>query len=76
MARKTIEDLKLLRAELVERRRKEAYWATATGAFNETGLAKLIQADRAIQALDRVIAEGQDEPDETEDALTNRAGFL
>jgi hypothetical protein len=76
MAGKTIEDLKSLRAELIERRRKEAYWATATGAFNETGLAKLIQADRAIQALDTVIAEGKDEPEELDDSSMSRAGFV
>jgi len=76
MAGKTIEDLKLLRADLIERRRREAYWATAAGAFNETGLAKLIQADRAIQALDTVIAEGKDEPEEPEDSSASRAGFV
>ncbi len=73
---KTIEDLTALRAQLIERRRQEAYWAVATGAFNETGLSKLVLADRAIQALDAVIAEGKDEPEETADASASRAGFI
>ncbi len=73
---KTIEDLKSLRAQLVERRRQEAYWAVATGAYNETGLAKLALADRAIQALDAVIAEGKGEPEEADDASGSRAGFI
>jgi hypothetical protein len=76
MAGKTVEDLKSLRAELLERRRKEAYWAVETGAYNETGLAKLIQADRAIQALDAVIADGKDEPEEAADTAASRAGFI
>jgi hypothetical protein len=76
MPGKTVEDLKSLRKELVERRRKEAYWATESGAFNETGLAKLIQADRAIQALDAVIAEGLNEPEESAVESASRAGFV
>jgi hypothetical protein len=76
MSGKTVEDLKALRADLIERRRKEAYWATASGAFNETGLAKLIQADRAIQALDAVIAEGKDEPEDDPESVADRAGFV
>ncbi len=76
MAGKTIEDLKSLRAELVERRRREAYWAIETGPNNETGLAKLALVDRAIQALDTVIAEGKDEPEETAESSAARAGFV
>jgi len=76
MAGKSIEDLKSLRADLVERRRKEAYWAIETGPNNETGLAKLALVDRAIQALDNVIAEGKDEPEEAADVSEARAGFV
>jgi hypothetical protein len=76
MAGKTIEDLKSLRAKLVERRRQEAYWATEAGPLYETGLAKLAQVDRAIQALDAVIAEGKDEPEEEGDVASVRAGFI
>ncbi len=76
MAGKTIEDLKALRADLVERRRQEAYWALAAGPYNETGLAKLVLADRAIHALDSVIAEGKDEPEEASGTEASRAGFV
>ncbi len=76
MAGKTIEDLKSLRADLMERRRREAYWVIETGAYNETGLAKLALVDRAIQALDTVIAEDKDEPEETAESSAARAGFV
>ena len=76
MAGKTIEDLKSLRAQLVERRRQEAYWAVGTGPYNETGLSKLALVDRAIEALDAVIAEGRDEPEEAADASASKAGFV
>jgi hypothetical protein len=76
MAGKTIEDLKSLRASLIERRRQEAYWAVETGPYNETGLAKLAQVDRAIAALEAVIAEGKDEPVDVADSSASKAGFV
>jgi len=76
MAGKTVEDLKTLRAALVERRLKEAYWAAEAGAFNDTRIARLVQADRAIAALDVVIAEGRAEPEEETQDSDSRAGFL
>jgi len=76
MAVKTVEDLKTLRAALVERRLKEAYWAAEAGAYDDMRIARLIQADRAIAALDAVIAEGRDEPAEDARDSGSRAGFL
>lgn len=61
MAEKTIEDLKKLRAELIERRRQEAYWVA--GPHHNERIEKLIQVHTAIAALDAVIAEGKDEPE-------------
>lgn len=58
---RTIGDLKVLRAELVERRRKEAYWIH--GAYHEDRLAKIVDIHTAITAIDAVIDEGQDEPE-------------
>ncbi|MDQ0347870.1 hypothetical protein [Ancylobacter vacuolatus] len=55
----TIEDLKKLREELAERRRKEAHWIHH--AFNYERLEKIAQVQLAIQALDAVIAEGEPE---------------
>ncbi len=75
MAGKTVEDLKTLLADLTERRRKEAYWASATGAYADSNIAKLAQVDRAIQALEAVIAEGKDEPEDTETS-SGRVGFV
>ncbi|QRM32759.1 hypothetical protein [Microvirga sp. VF16] len=68
MAGKTVEDLKKLRAELVERRRQEAYWVG--GPHHDDRIQKLVQVHTAIEALDAVIAEGEDEPD------YNISGFL
>lgn len=60
MSRETVEDLKQLRAELVERRHVEAY--RISGAHHEDRLVKLVLVDQAIDALDKVIAEGRDAP--------------
>jgi len=75
MAGKTVEDLRTLLADLTERRRKEAYWACAAGAYADSNIAKLAQVDRAIQALEAVIAEGKGEPEETETS-SGRVGFV
>lgn len=56
---KTIDDLKALRAELVERRRKETYWIG--GPYHDDRIEKVIQVHLAIAALDAVITEGKDE---------------
>ncbi len=58
---KTVEDLKALRAELVERRRKEAYLIGS--AHHDERIEKLVQVHLAIEAIDAVIADGKDEPD-------------
>lgn len=55
----SIEDLKKLREELAERRRKEVYWIH--NAFNHDRLEKTAQVELAIQAIDAVIAEGEGE---------------
>jgi hypothetical protein len=54
---KTIEDLKTLRAELVERRHAEAY--SLGSAHHQGVLEKLVLVHQAISALDAVIAEGR-----------------
>jgi hypothetical protein len=54
----TVEELKALRNELIDRRRDEAYMAST---FNDERLAKLAAIHTAIVALDAVIAEGKDE---------------
>ncbi|MEH2476268.1 hypothetical protein V1281_002563 [Nitrobacteraceae bacterium AZCC 2161] len=54
----TIADLKTLRAELIERRREEAY--LVGGAYSDDRIAKLSAVHHAIAALDAVIEEGQD----------------
>lgn len=58
---KTIDDLTALRAELVERRRKETYWIG--GAHHDDRIEKVVQVHLAIEAIDAVIAEGKDEPE-------------
>ena len=58
---KTIDDLKALRAELVERRRKEAYYIG--GAHHDERIALVAQVHLAIEAIDAVIAEGGDQPE-------------
>lgn len=55
----SIGDLKRLREELAERRRKEVYWIH--NAFNYERLEKTAQVELAIQAIDAVIAEGEPE---------------
>lgn len=58
---KTIDDLKTLRAELVERQRKEVYWIG--GPHHDDRIAKVVQVHFAIEAIDAVISEGKDEPE-------------
>ena len=65
---KTVEDLKSLRAELIERRRKETYWIG--GAHDDDRIGKVVTAHLAIQAIDAVIAEGEGEPE------TDISGFI
>ena len=61
MTTKTVADLTKLRAELVDRRRREAY-AIASPDDHET-IKKLAYVHMAIQAFDAVIQEGwSDEP--------------
>ena len=61
MARKNVEDLKALRAELIVRRRREAYLATHHPS--DERIATLTYVHLAIEALDRVIDEGEPEPE-------------
>jgi hypothetical protein len=61
MAGTTIGDLKTLRARMVERRRPEAYYIGS--ADNDGRIAKVVTVHLAIEALDAVIAEGNDEPE-------------
>jgi len=56
---KTIPDLKALRAELVNRRRQEAYWIR--GPQHDERLQKIAHVHLAIAALDAVMAEGKDQ---------------
>jgi hypothetical protein len=63
MARKNVEDLKALRAELIVRRRKEAYWLAAQGPLGDERIAKLTHVHLAIEAVDQVIEEGEEEPE-------------
>jgi hypothetical protein len=53
---KTIDDLKAVRVELVETRRRAA--ALINGAQDADRIEKLAQLHQAIQGLDAVIAEG------------------
>lgn len=56
----TVEDLKALRAELVERRSTEVYWIG--NAHNYERIEKVAQIQIAIAAIDAVIAEGKNAP--------------
>jgi hypothetical protein len=58
---KTIDDLKSLRAELIERRRTEAYWIG--GPHHDERIEKVVQVHLVIAALDAVIEGGEDEPE-------------
>jgi hypothetical protein len=58
---KTVEDLKALREQLVERRRQEAY--NLGSAHHQERLEALVLVHTAILALDDVIAQGKDAPD-------------
>ncbi|MCK0196887.1 hypothetical protein MWN34_08165 [Ancylobacter sp. 6x-1] len=58
---KTIEDLKNLRANLVERRRKEAYRIGSD--HHDDGIVTVAHIQLAIEAIDAVIAEGAEEPE-------------
>jgi hypothetical protein len=61
MATKTIADLTKFRAELVDRRRREAY--AIDNANDQERVEKLAYVHLAIQAFDAVIEEGwSDEP--------------
>jgi hypothetical protein len=55
----TIEDLKAVRAALVERRRTEAY--RVAGEHHNEQIAKLNSVHMAILAIDAVITEGIDD---------------
>jgi hypothetical protein len=57
MADKTIEELKLMRAELAERRRTEVAWIA--GAYQHDLFEKIGKLQLAIDAIDAVIAEGE-----------------
>lgn len=59
-ARKTVEDLKAKRAELVEKRVEVAYRLARSNQASR--LEELARLQLAITALDAVIAEGRDEP--------------
>jgi hypothetical protein len=60
MAGKTVDDLKELRASLVQLRRKETYLLSDDPS---TGIEKLVQVHLAIEAMDAVI-EGEGEAPE------------
>jgi hypothetical protein len=56
---KTVEDLRLMRAKLVERRVKLAYRLRSVNSGGT--LAQLAEINQAIAALDAVIADGHSE---------------
>lgn len=60
MAKKTVEDLKVLRAELAQQMAKQAY--DLTSSINRQALERLGTLSEAIYALDDLIAEGVNEP--------------
>jgi hypothetical protein len=61
MAGKTVQDLKALQIELFERRYKEAYrWANT---HQDKDMERLVLVHLAIEALEKVIAEGKDGPE-------------
>jgi hypothetical protein len=59
--KRTVTDLFVLRAKLVERRHKEAY--RVEGVQHDERLYALAQVHLAILALDAVIEEGRDGPE-------------
>ena len=61
MAGKTVDDLRALRDELIVRRRTEAYSLAALGTMGD--VASLTRVHLAIEALDQVIKEGEEEPE-------------
>ena len=65
---KTVDDLKALRSDLVERRRKETY--LIGGAYNDDRIVKAVQVHLAIQAIDAVITEGEDQPPAPDHLIT------
>jgi hypothetical protein len=58
--KKTVEDLKVLRAELARQMAREAY--DLTTSVNQRSLERLGTLSEAIYALDDLIAEGVNEP--------------
>ena len=66
----TIEDLKTLRAKMVERRRREAYYIGS--ADNDERIAKVVALHVGLEALDAVIAEGTDESEAPAQPATPR----
>jgi hypothetical protein len=58
---KTIDDLRAIRAELLERRRSEAYHIS--GPHQEERIEKVARLHIAIDAIDAVIKEGLDQPE-------------
>lgn len=60
MAKKTVEDLKALRAELARQMAHDAYELTAS--VNQRALERLGTLSEAIYALDDLIAAGVGEP--------------
>jgi hypothetical protein len=64
MAHRTVDDLRELRAKLVERRREEAYWIASE---HHESIEKFVQVHLAIEAVDAVIATGAGEPERSRD---------
>ncbi|MFK8250666.1 hypothetical protein [Ancylobacter terrae] len=64
----TIEELKALREELVERRRSEVY--LIGGAHDDGRIAKAVQVHLAIEAIDAVIAGGKGAPELSESPIS------
>jgi hypothetical protein len=60
LAKKTVEDLKVLRIELARQMAQEAY--DLTTSINQRALERLGTLSEAIYALDDLIAEGIGEP--------------
>jgi hypothetical protein len=58
--KKTVDDLKVLRAELARQMAQEAY--DLTTSINQRSLERLGTLSEAIYALDDLIAEGVNEP--------------
>ena len=70
MAGKTIEDLRTLRSQMVERRRQEAY--RVSDAHDDERIEILMEVHQAIQALNAVIAEGKEGPPEADVSSMDR----